>query len=187
MTMTNDDIESLMTSVPSDDQVKTISKLVERAYALENEITSAEEYLKRLKGELHVLTTSTLVDAMASAGSSEFITDKGLKVSVKDFISGSLPKDESLRARALMWLESVGAQDLIKNHLEADFSRNQDNLVAQVEQLLSELGVGFERKRDVHHSTLKSFANERLKKGEELPIELLGLFVGRKADIKAKK
>jgi hypothetical protein len=36
---------------------------------------------------------------------------------------------------------------------------------------------------DVPHMTLKAFARERLRNGEEVPLELLGWFAGRKASI----
>jgi hypothetical protein len=173
-------------AAPSVTELASIESLVNRALELMNEIEGAEEYLKQLKAELHSITTTKLVDALASAGTEEFKT-KDVKVSVKDFISGSLPKDADARNRALQWIESVGASDLIKNHLEMDFDKKQDNMAGQVEEFLEQLGVEFERSRDVHHSTLKAFAGERMAKGEEIPLETLGLFAGRKADIKVLK
>lgn len=173
-------------SAPTVDELQSIEALVNRALSLTNELESIEEYSKKLRAELHDITAVKLVDALNAAGTTEFKT-KQAKVTVKDFISGSLPKEPEARNAALRWIESVGAQDMIKNHLEADFDKKQDNLVAQVEGLLESLGIEFHRQRDVHHSTLKSFANERMKNGEEIPLEQLGLFAGRKADIKVLK
>lgn len=188
MTDMHDALEDALdqVSAPSVGELSSIEALVNRALQLTNEVESVEEYLKKLKAELHVITTTSLVDALASAGTTEFRT-KDVQVKVKDFISGSLPKEEIARREALQWIESVGAADIIKNHLEADFGKNQDNMVARVEELLLEMDIPFQRARDVHHSTLKSFAQERMKSGEELPLERLGLFAGRKADIKALK
>lgn len=172
-------------SAPSVGELASIEALVNRALQLMNEVEGAEEYLKQLKAELHSITTTKLVDALASAGTEEFKT-KDVKVTVKDFISGSLPKDPSLKATALKWLEGVGAQDLIKNHLEIDFDKKQDNVAGQVEEFLEQLGLEFDRSRDVHHSSLKAFAQERMRAGEETPLETLGLFAGRKAEIKKR-
>lgn len=173
-------------SVPNVQSLQSIEQLVNRALELTNELDGLEEYAKKLRADLHDITSVRLVDAMTSAGTAEFKT-KDVEVTVKDFLSGSLPKESEARSRALQWIESVGAQDLIKNHLEADFDKKQDNLVAQVEELLESIGVEFTRQRDVHHSTLKSFAGERMKNGEETPLDMLGLFAGRKADIKVLK
>jgi hypothetical protein len=173
-------------SAPSASELASIESLVNRALELTRELETVDEYAKKLKAELHMITSSQLVDLLASAGTTEFKT-KDVKVSVKDFISGSLPKEEGARAEAIRWIESVGAADIVKNHLEADFDKKQDNLAGQVEEFLENLGVEFVRSRDVHHSTLKSFANERMKNGEELPLETLGLFAGRKAEIKVLK
>ena len=173
-------------SAPSAVELASIESLVNRALELTRELETIDEYAKKLKAELHVITSTQLVDVLASAGVSEFKT-KDVKVSVKDFISGSLPKEEHARSQALQWIESVGAADIIKNHLEMDFDKKQDNLAGQVEEFLEGLGVEFHRQRDVHHSTLKSFANERMKAGEDLPLETLGLYAGRKAEIKPVK
>lgn len=187
--MTND--ESLLeaaadaVAAPSVNELASIESLVNRALQLMNEIESAEDYIKQLKAELHSITTTKLVDALNSAGTTEFKT-KDVKVSVKDFISGSLPKEPDARRRALQWIESVGAADLIKNHLEVDFDKKQDNVAGQVEEFLEGLGLEFDRSRDVHHSTLKAFAQERMRSGEETPLEMLGLFAGRKAEIKKR-
>lgn len=184
----NDDNELLEAAAatiaaPSVNELASIESLVNRALQLMTEIDGVEEYGKQLKAELHSITTTKLVDALTSAGTDEFKT-KGVKVSIKDFVSGSLPKDPAARASALAWLESAGAQDLIKNHLEVDFDKKQDNVAGQVEEFLQELGLEFERARDVHHSSLKAFAQERLRAGEETPLEKLGLYAGRKAEIK---
>lgn len=183
-----DALESAMdqVSTPSVNELASIESLVNRALELTQEIETVEEYRKKLAAELHVITSTKLVDAMASAGTTEFKTPQ-VKVTVKDFISGSLPKDGEARKEALLWIEGAGAADIIKNHMEVDFDKKQDNLVARVEELLNEIGVEFMRQRDVHHSTLKSFAQERMKNGEEMPLEKLGLFAGRKADIKPVK
>lgn len=173
-------------SAPSAEGLQSIEQFVNRALHLINELEGLEEYAKKLRAELHDITAVKLVDALNSAGTTEFKT-KDVKVTVKDFISGSLPKEADARNRALQWIESAGAADMIKNHLEADFDKKQDNMVAQVEELLESLGVEFVRQRDVHHSTLKSFASERMKNGEEIPLETLGLYAGRKADIKVLK
>ena len=98
-------------STPNVNELASIESLVNRALELTKEIESIEEYLKKQRAELHVITSTKLVDALASAGTTEFKT-KNVKVTVKDFISGSLPKEEEARREAIQWIESVGASDI---------------------------------------------------------------------------
>lgn len=185
--MTDDIEDDLGVTAPDAGQLKSIEGLVNKALELMSNITSTEEYLSAAKAELHLLNTKTLPDAMASAGSSLFKTEAGVKVEVKPFVNGSLPKDEDKRAAALRWIESVEAGDIIKNKISIEFERGEDNLAGEVRAKLEELELAFEQKRDIHAQTLGAFARERLEKGEETPLELLGLFAGRAAKITLPK
>jgi hypothetical protein len=117
---------------------------------------------------------------------SNYIAD-GFKVTIKDFLSGSLPKDEEKRSSALEWLRDVGAEDLIKNELHAHFDRGQDNIAGHIAGALEENKIKYEQTIGVHPSTLKAYARERMERGEDVPLELLGLYAGRIAEIKEKK
>jgi hypothetical protein len=182
------DIESELGSfVPDANQLSSIESIVRQGAALMEQIASAEEFLKQAKGELHLLTTRTLPDAMASAGTSEFKTESGLKVTIKDFISGSLPKEDDARTAALTWLAEVGAGDIIKNKLSIEFEKGEDNLAGDVAGYVDGLGLDYEQKRDVHPQTLQSFARERMKAGEDVPLDMLGLYAGRAAKIDLPK
>lgn len=168
---------------PDIDELSSISAKVKEAAVLARQIENLEEQLKTQRAELHQLTTKTLPDLMDSAGTSEFKTPDGLKVSVRDFINGSLPKEDANRIAALSWLEKNGARDLIKTSFALSLGRGQKDAAQELTAALAELGLDYSRKEDVHAQTLYAFARERMKSGEELPIELLGLYVGRVAKI----
>ena len=169
---------------PSTDELGNIAALVKQAADLQQQIEGMEEFLKKAKAELHALLTRTLPDLMAASHTSEFTTDDGISVRVKDFVRGSIPKDPERRTLALMWLEKAGAGDLIKNSVNATFDRGQDNLAGRVTETLEELGIAYEADRTVHPQTLAAFARERIRNDEELPLELLGLYAGKNAEIK---
>ena len=179
-----DDFEPVL---PAQDQLAAISTIVASALKLMRDIESTEEYLKTLKSDLHVINTRTLPDVMASAGTAEFKTQEGFKVSINDFVSGSLPKEITAKAEAMRWLEAHDAGGLIKNQLRATFDKGQDNIAGEVRAVLDKFGIGFESKRDVHPQTLAAFARERMRNGEQVPLETLGLFAGRTAKITAPK
>lgn len=188
--MTDDVNEFDMGAVPDAQKIAALKPTAERALQLMGEIESAEEYLGTLKTELHILNTRTLPEMLTSAGVEEFKTAEGAKIAIKEFMNGSLPKDAEAREKALKWIESVGAGGLIKNAINIQFEKGQDNVAKSVLAMLDEHGLEYEKKRDVHAMTLAAFARERLKNGEEVPLEDLGLVAGRTTKItlpKAKK
>lgn len=170
---------------PSAEQLKPISELAEQAYSLMKIVDELEASLKVHKAELMSLTHKAIPDAMAAAGTSEFKTDRGVKISVKEVMHGSLPKDEIKRAAAIRWLTEHGGTSIIKSELVCEFEKGEGNQRKknQAAELLADLGVAFQEVDSVHHSTLCAFAREKVANGEELATELLGLYAGRVAKV----
>jgi hypothetical protein len=158
-------------------KVSTMRQLMEA-------IEEHEQIAKGLRESLHQLSTVTLPDLLASAGTDLWRDpDDGTRVEVKDFISGSLPKEEKPRTEALEWLKKVGAEDLIKNEIKASLGRGEAKVAEKVAAALIKLKVPFEQKVDVHPQTLCAFARERMRNGEKVPLDKLGLFAGRAAKV----
>jgi len=179
------DMDDLVVSAPSGDQLKNIEQLVNRAFELVRTIDEYEAALKALKADLQGLTHAAIPEAMAVAGTSSFKTTAGVKVDIKDYVSGSLPKDESAKTVALAWLEKHGGASLIKGQIVAEFPKGEDNarLRNEAAEALSNLHVDFSEQETVHHTTLAAFARERMKNGEPVALEVLGLSAGRMAKI----
>jgi hypothetical protein len=111
-----------------------------------------------------------------------YTMDDGSEISVKPFYSASISKDNS--DEAFEWLTSNGHSSLIKNNVSASFGRGKDN---EAKSLLAELhdrGLETKSKTWVEPMTLKAFVKEQVEKGENLPYDLLGIFVGQRANIK---
>lgn len=166
---------------PNIEQLKSIEILARQAYNLMSTIETYEAGLKTAKAELMQLTHKSLPDAMAAAGTSSFTTTEGVKVSIKDVLSGTLPKEPATRAQALHWLEQNGGKSIIKGTLTAEFERGEGNLEKKnrAAEALSQLHVDFVENETVHPQTLAAFAREKMKNGEEVPVDLLGLYAGR--------
>lgn len=161
--------------------------LAKEAIATEHTIISMEEGISEFKRRLNAIKTTLIPDAMAELGLSEFKTDDGFKFTMDDFVSGSLPKDQEARAAAMDWLEANGANSLIKTEVSLSFGRNEHNQALSLTAELSERGFPVTRKTTVHPQTLLAYARERLHSGDELPLELLGLYAGRIVKIKQQK
>lgn len=168
---------------PTREQLTSISNYVATAAKLQHTIDGLEEAIKASKEEFHLLTTRQLPDAMASAGTLSFKSTDGVKVEVKDFMNGSLPKQDDLRAAALKWLEKNGGKDLIKTTFNLAVGRGQAAAAKEVRAALNKTGLSYNEKEDVHAQTLYAFAREIMKAGKPLPLDTLGLYVGRVAKI----
>ena len=100
-----DDFDELGTYVPDESQLKNLEQLVNQAGDISRVIDELESMLKKKKEELQKLTHAAIPDAMAAAGTASFTTTAGVTVKIKDYLNGSLPKEEPARSMALKWLE----------------------------------------------------------------------------------
>jgi hypothetical protein len=165
------------------DALSRLNEKLAEAISLKETVDQMEEDLGAAKKQLNHLNTQVIPDMMAELGMEE-CTQRGWKVKVGEFVSGSLPKEDAARANAIRWLEDHEAGDLLKTNLSVAFTRNQHNealdLAAQIEQR----GFAPNVESTVHPQTLLAFARERLKNGEALDTEVLGLYTGRVAKFK---
>ncbi len=187
-----DELEAALgTTPPSPEQAAIVSALLTDLITLEKRIETGEAFLKDLKAKRHDINTKTMPDALASLGTTVFKISEGpfegWGVEIKPFVAGSLPKEEDKREAALDWVREHQASDIIKSQLAVEFDRGEDEFADKVKALLDELGVEYEASVGIHAMTLIAFANERMKNGEEVPLETLGLFAGRTAKIKPPK
>jgi hypothetical protein len=184
-----DDLFDLKEEAPasSDSAMQRLVAAAKEIIETEQLISQLEENLSELKSRHNKAKTIDLPDMMAECGLSEFRTDTGFRIAIEDFVSGSLPKDEGKRREAIEWLESNGAENLIKTELSMAFGKSEHNEALSLMQELREKGYSVSSKMGVHPMTLISHIKERLKNGDSVPLETLGLFAGRVAKIKPAK
>lgn len=166
---------------------KRLNEAVQKAQEMEELLASMELQLKEAKSDYQQLTQQLIPDLLDELGLGEYTTAEGLNVKCADFVMGSLPKEN--RDGAITWLEDNGYEDIVNHTVSVRFKKGEhEQATVAIEKLEA---AGFQRSsivdnKDVHHSTLKAWAKEQLKEGEEIPLELLGLSVGRVAKIKSK-
>lgn len=164
---------------PSDALDRLNEKLGE-AISLKETADQMEEDLKAAKQQLNLLNTQIIPDMMAELGMDE-VTQRGWKIKVGEFVSGSLPKEEDRKASAIRWLEANDGGELLKTSLSVTFSRSQHNEALNLAGQIEEAGFAPQVESTVHPQTLAAFARERLKNGEPIDTEVLGLYTGRVA------
>ncbi len=165
-----------------DDQLKTVSNLAEYQLILENKIKQAEEDLSTLKEQYKQVSQTDLPEALAETGLSEIKLTDGSKISVQQFYNASIPKDNVDEAFA--WLRNNGHADLIKNTVACSFGRGEDGDAKVLKEELTKIGVSYTEKVGVHPQTLKAFVREQVESGQNLPLDLLGVYIGQKTVIK---
>ena len=82
------------------------------------------------------------------------------------------------------WLRDNGHEDLIKNTISVNFGRGEDESASKLREALNNEGSSYTDKTGVHSQTLKAFVREQVESGQNLPLDLLGVFIGQKTTIK---
>jgi hypothetical protein len=162
--------------------LELLQKELKHATELEALVEQMEEDLKNTKKALHHSKTARIPDMMNELAIPK-ITYGGYNVSVNDFVSGSLPNEDNPVAReaAIDYLVEHDAGSLIKTEVKAEFGRGGHNEALALKAELEEQGYATTMKTGVHAMTLAAWARERLKNGDEINTEVLGLFTGKVA------
>lgn len=152
--------------------------------AAQQEVEEADEALKAAKRRLAALQEVTMPELMTEAGQTELTTIDGLKVSIKELVRGQPTKEK--QAEAFAWLRSKGQGGVIKSKIEADLGKVPEEKVREAVDALKPLGIRAGTKEEVHWQTLGSLVREMLARGDDVPLDLLGVNITKQADVKPK-
>ena len=166
-------------NLPSDDQRNALAKKAAEMVMLEDEIEKIEKELKKKKDELTQLSTKDMPELMAQCGVAAFKMQSGVELISDNFMSGSLPKEPTLRAIAMDFLSNNDGASLIKDTFTVELKKGDHEKAEAIASFLRDKKALFDRKMDVHAGSLKKYAKERLKKGMDMPLDKLGLYSGR--------
>jgi len=144
-------------------------------------VADLEERLKTAKAALREIQETQLPDLMESVGLSEIRLDTGQIIKVERIISASLT--EAKRPDGIKWLQDHGHGGVVKMETTVSLPKGKTipgTLLHKLEALGAEVVV----KETVHHSTLKALVKELFDSGVEVPLDTLGVYVGRRATVK---
>lgn len=165
-------------------EVNDISEASNKYLETESEILDLEQQLKRKKAELEQIG-GNIVDLMESRGVQEIKLTNGDAVSYKPFYAATISKDR--QEEAFNWLRDNGHGELIKNTVSVQFGKGQDEVATDLIFNLEQQGMYPDQRQKVEPMTLKAFVAEQLGKGNALPMETFGVYVGNKVKIKKGK
>jgi hypothetical protein len=168
--------------VGAPDKLKSLQTSVDEALSLDEKIAQMEEDVKTFKKQQHYLRTAVIPDLMAELQMTEMVV-RGRKIKVEDFYSGSLPKDYDKRETALAWLKAHGGESLIKTELKVPFAKSQHNEALALKDDLVKSGHNVSMDENVHTQTLLAFVREKVRNGDDIDFDALGIYTGKVAKI----
>ena len=168
-------------NIPKDNELAEVGTLIGTLHEMQEKYQKQEADLKKFKQEILEMETRTIPDIMMELGVAEFTNTDGVKVTIKPFVSASIPKNRMEEAHT--WLKDNGHGDLIKHLVSVDVGKQCDD-ASRALMALSKLGLDPTDKENVHSQTLKAFVREQVEAGEPIPLELFGAYFGQKATIK---
>jgi hypothetical protein len=174
--------------VPTQEAVDTvhidkISDIARDQVSKKEELSQLEDDVKRVKKEYIQISQVDLPEAMQSVGMASFTLDNGSSISVKDQMRASLPKKN--RVEVANWLKDHGAGSLIKDTVVVEFQKGENSRAEELINLLVENGFSnFHEDISINTGSLKSLAKEKLAQGEDIPLELMGIFLYQESIIK---
>lgn len=166
-----------------DDALTGIGAMAKRAKELEKDIEELESVLSERKEKYRKLLEESIPSALNEMGMKSFKMADGSSIEVKAFYSASINANN--RGAAYQWLRDKGYDDIIKNTVSVQFGRGEDQLCEGLLNQLREQNYPVTQAEKIEPQTLKAFVREMVERGEALPTELFGVFVGSKATIKS--
>lgn len=183
---TQHDVSEFEQEEASGNQLKVITDTAMKAVALQNQIDDLTAAMNTLVADRDLLLNKSLPSLLDSANMESFNLKDGTLIKIKDVVSGTLPsadKKPHERKRALAWLMKHGGKGLIKTSFKTEFGVGQEKQVEAFEKLIVKAKFAAKKDTGVHPQTLCAFVRELLEEGKEVPIETLGIYVGRHAKI----
>lgn len=156
-------------------------KLVKQLADLENQVSLTKEALRRI-------VEQDLPEAMDEVNMTSFKLDDGTEIKVKPFYSASIPEDR--KDEAFEWMKDNDFDGMIKAEIKVSFGKGEFEIAQSFLQFIrgfNEKAIDPEYKESVHWQTLRAFVKEQIEGGKPLPLDMFGVFVGRKAELKLPK
>lgn len=171
-----------------EDKLEKIAFLGEKQRKLIKQIAELENNLSMTKESLRKIVENDLPEAMDEVGMTSFVLEDGSKIKVSTFYSASIPEER--KEEAFEWLKEHEFDGLIKADVKVQFGKGEFEIAQSFLQFIrgfNEKAIDPDYKESVHWQTLRAFVKEQVEKGAALPLDMFGVFIGRKAELKLPK
>ena len=182
--LTIQDLEQDQQEVIEKTDIQQLSGYCLELQALEDDITSKEEELKKQKEKADKIASEIIPNMLAEQGLSSLKLADGSGVEVRKTYSCTVKKDNL--ESAYKWLRDNGLGDIIKNEVFVTFGKGEDNKAQDLLDLAEQSGYEPQQKQKVEPMTLKALFRERIEAGLDMPSDSFNLFVKDQTKISRK-
>ena len=173
--------------VPADklEKIKHFGQLQRK---LKKELADAENLVTVIKDKLKRVVENDLPEAMDAVQMTKFTLDDGSEIKVSSFYTASIPEER--KTEAFDWMKEHDFDGMIKADVNVSFGKGEFEVAQAFVQFIRGFNMKAiepEYKEHVHWQTLRAFVKEQVEKGAPLPLDLFGVYIGRKADLKLPK
>jgi len=161
------------------DKLVKLAELAAQQMVAEAKVEDVEVELQKAKSALRDIAVKQIPELMDEVGIEEFTTTTGLHITVIEAIRASITKEK--RAKAMEWLKEHGYGKLIKHNFTLA-PQSPDQAEAMREKL-DAFELEYKDSPTVHPSTLSAWVRGKLEDGEDIPLELLGVFRQRASKV----
>ena len=153
------------------DKMTQLAELADRQLAAEKDVEAQELELKKAQAKLREISETLIPELMDELGLEEYKTASGLQVKVREDIRANISKAHL--NEAIAWLRGNGHERLIKNMFSLIAGDEAD--AHEIRRQLTDLSLEFSENPSVHPSTLSAFVREKLRNGEDIPLEVFSV------------
>lgn len=169
------------------DKLQQLTKLAEEQRRLEDLIARSEVKLGEYREQFKAIAERQLPNLMDELELEEFKTKSGLKIKVSEKIRASIP--EARMDEAIQWLDENKHDKLVRRLFVIQFNKEEEDWANKFQRDLRQRKkpVNCTQKKDIHNRTLVSFVTRELEAGNELPLDLFGVFRQRVSLVEVPK
>jgi len=180
--MTDDAFSIFDEEIPVDEtKLKRLSELAKTQLAQQAEVQRLADQLERANKELQKTSMEDIPSLMDEIGMSSFKLDSGESVEVVSKITANISKKN--QAEAFQWLRDNGHDSLIKNDVTVNFGKGEEKKATKFVTDLEKKKFTYKQKVSVHAQTLGAFVREQMEEGNDIPMDLFGVFTIRQTKI----
>lgn len=180
------DLGSKGGAIAPPDALSQIKEVADEWLAISSAMIDLENKMAALRATEIALRTRAIPDLLMTHGVSS-VEVGGYSFKLDSFVSGGIPKDPEKRAKAFSWLIENGQEGLIKVEVSVEFGKDMFSEAQVVADLIKASGHAPTLEKNVHPQTLLAFVRQRMKNGEDIDLDVLGIHTGNIARIEQVK
>lgn len=168
------------------DNLKTVLReLADELIAAEAEVARIQEELTAANNIVKDLVENRIPN-VAEGLEGKFDLGDGRTLTIKEEIRASVAGEKL--APAVEWLDAHDYGNIVKRTLTFEFGKDDDERVKAfkdaVAPILKQQRLVLKEKQAIHPATLVAWVKERLGEGDNLPVDVFGIFRQRVAKVK---